>query len=247
MGQGVTLPTTSSVPAIPTRNGQSSKRRTMLNRLIHPTAQAVADPTDVLRVQEVRGVALDLTAYPAHVDGGSRRPQWRGRRRPGRRVWCAGRSPCSVPRALPCISRAPLPACGTGYRRFARQHPANIPGARGRQVGALFRDARCGHIACTISGRRLHPLVPKTQRAPLAQHLPARPPRTRCVYPSDKRPHPHASIRRRQERPGLRCPVALSQIAPNRDEDTPGHVVAKWAYFCCVSDSPTAQASSTRA
>lgn len=111
MGQGVTLPTTSSVPAIPTRNGQSSKRRTMLNRLVHPTAQAVADPTDVLRVQGVREVVLDLTAYPAHVDGGSRRPQWRGRRRPGRRAWCAGRSPCSVPRALPCISRAPLPAC----------------------------------------------------------------------------------------------------------------------------------------
>lgn len=60
-------------------------------------------------------------------------------------------------------------------------------------------------------------LVPKTQRAPRAQRLLARPLRTRCVYPSDKRPRPHASIRRRRERPGLRCPVALSQIAPNRD------------------------------
>ena len=39
----------------------------------------------------------------------------------------------------------------------------------------------------------------------------------------------------------------LSQIAPNRDEGTPAPVVAKQAYSCCVSDSPAAQASSTRA
>ena len=100
----------------------------------------------------------------------------------------------------------------------------------------------------TVSDRRLHPhSCQKTQRAPRAQRLLARPPRTRCVYPSDKRPRPHASIRWCRKRPGLRCPVALSQIAPNRDEGTPAHVVAKRAHSCCVSDSPAVQASSTRA
>lgn len=55
---------------------------------------------------------------------------------------------CSVPRTCSCVSRGPLPACGTGCRWFARRRPAYIPGARGRQVGALFfgwfRDARRG-------------------------------------------------------------------------------------------------------
>ena len=45
---------------------------------------------------------------------------------------------CPVPRTCPCISRGPLPACGTGCRWFARRRPAYIPGARGRQAGAPF-------------------------------------------------------------------------------------------------------------
>ena len=128
---------------------------------------------------------------------------------------------CSVPSACSYISRSPFPARDATYRWLARRHPAYIPGARGRQVGALlfgFGTLRCGayrlhRFGQTSSSTR----TIERNGLPRAQRLPARPPRTRCVYPSDKRPRPHASIRRRRERPGLRCPVALSQIAPNRD------------------------------
>lgn len=49
---------------------------------------------------------------------------------------------CSVPRACSCISRAPLPACDTGYRWFARWHPAYIPEACGEVATLLF-----GHVS----------------------------------------------------------------------------------------------------
>ena len=66
-----------------------------------------------------------------------------------------------------------------------------------------------------------HPLMPRKQRAPGAQRLPAHPPGTRCIYPSDKRPYSQVSIRRCRERLGLRRSVALLRIAPNRDEGVP--------------------------
>ena len=56
----------------------------------------------------------------------------------------------SVPSACSYISRAPLPARDATYRWLARRHPAYIPGARGRQVGALllgwFGTLGAGHI-----------------------------------------------------------------------------------------------------